>query len=1045
MKTIFKFTLLILDIFSGILFAQTAKVTEYNKTFTTYPYSDPNPIPTFSKMYPYFRFDGFTEKAIQKQWKVVQLENDYITVMILPQIGGKIWAAIEKSTNRPFIYYNHVVKFRDVAMRGPWTSGGIEANYGIMSHTPNCATPVDYITRTNTDGSVSCIIGVQDLLTHTNWRIEINLPKDKAYFTTKSSWFNSSGTHQPYYHWMNAGIKSSGNLEYIYPGNKYLGHDGDVADWPVNPSNSKRISFYEQNNFGGYKSYHVFGHYANFFGGYWHDDDFGMARFSNYDDKPGRKIWIWGLSQQGMIWEKLLTDSDGQYTELQSGRLFNQNSEKSSLTPFKHINFSPYATDQWTEYWYPVLHTRGFVEANEYGALNVIKENGWIKIYLSPVTVLADSLKITSGNTTIYKQYITAKPLQTFRDSIKIPASTGELQVTLGKNKLCYNNKESQALSRPVKSPSNFDWESAYGLYIAGKELMDQRMYKDAEIKLLASVNKDSNFLPVLAKLAELYYRDLRFQDAVDLAKKALSIDTYDPAANYYYGLANVQLGNLTDAKDGFDLAALSIEYRSAAYTELAKLYLKHGDLENCLSYANKAIDFNRYNITAYQYKAIASRLLKQDDNAKAALDSILSYDALNHFARFEKYLWQPSDGNRSAFLNTITNEQPPETFLELALIYFNTGRFEEAEKALALSSPNALSDYWLAYLQHLQGKSAREYLDRAIKASPAFIFPSRLESAKMLSWAREQSGDWKPKYWLALILGDKNRLQESTQLFNSIGDEPVYAPFYAARANLKKEDKPAEAIADLKKAMQLDSSEWRYPKSLAEIYIQENDFHSALEITSRYYALHPANYIFGVLHAKVLLLNKQYLPARQLLQAIHIIPFEGATIGHELQKEANLMLALEYMRTKNFRKALSFIEVSRSWPFNLGSGKPYEEDIDERLEDWLSYYCLSKLGKSSQAKQSLEKILSFNSKMTTAGNNYFSANDLISAWALEKLKSKEDAGCWIDDQLSKNVGDKHLSWARNKYYQDNYQLPANEKDATIRVIEQWLNFAGGI
>ena len=67
---------------------------------------------------------------------------------VLPEIGGKIWAAVEKSTGRSFIYDNHVVKFRDIAMRGPWTSGGIEPNYGIIGHTPNCATPVDYVTRT---------------------------------------------------------------------------------------------------------------------------------------------------------------------------------------------------------------------------------------------------------------------------------------------------------------------------------------------------------------------------------------------------------------------------------------------------------------------------------------------------------------------------------------------------------------------------------------------------------------------------------------------------------------------------------------------------------------------------------------------------------------------------------------------------------------------------------------------------------------------------------------------------------------------------------
>src|SRR5678816_307304 len=73
----------------------------------------------------------------------------------------------------------------------------------------------------------SCIIGVLDLLTRTPWRLEINLPKDKAYIVTKSFWYNASGMEQAYYTWMNTGIKSKGNLEFIYPGTNYLGHAGE--------------------------------------------------------------------------------------------------------------------------------------------------------------------------------------------------------------------------------------------------------------------------------------------------------------------------------------------------------------------------------------------------------------------------------------------------------------------------------------------------------------------------------------------------------------------------------------------------------------------------------------------------------------------------------------------------------------------------------------------------------------------------------------------------------------------------------------------------
>ena len=138
---------LALGLFPSLARAERATVREYRKTFRTYPFSDPDPIARAGRIYPYFRFDGFTDRPVDKEWTVVELENDWIRVTVLPEIGGKIWTAVEKSTGKPFLYGNQVVKFRDVAMRGPWTSGGIEANYGIIGHTPNCATPVDYVTR----------------------------------------------------------------------------------------------------------------------------------------------------------------------------------------------------------------------------------------------------------------------------------------------------------------------------------------------------------------------------------------------------------------------------------------------------------------------------------------------------------------------------------------------------------------------------------------------------------------------------------------------------------------------------------------------------------------------------------------------------------------------------------------------------------------------------------------------------------------------------------------------------------------------------------
>ncbi|MFM8393517.1 MAG: DUF5107 domain-containing protein, partial [Acidobacteriota bacterium] len=261
MRTLLSVTICLFISAPMILAAPTGSrkvsVREYRKVFTTYPFGDPNPVAVMGKIYPYFRFDQYTDTPVQKEWKVVELENDYIRVLILPEIGGKIWTAIEKSTGRPFIYNNQVVKFRDIAMRGPWTSGGIEANYGIIGHTPNTATPVDYLVKTNPDGSASCQIGVLDLLTRTPWRLEVRLAPDEAFFTTTSFWFNATPLEQAYYTWMNVGIKSAGNLQFIFPGTHAIGHGGEISPWPIDPVTGRDLSFYEKNNFGSYKSYHV--------------------------------------------------------------------------------------------------------------------------------------------------------------------------------------------------------------------------------------------------------------------------------------------------------------------------------------------------------------------------------------------------------------------------------------------------------------------------------------------------------------------------------------------------------------------------------------------------------------------------------------------------------------------------------------------------------------------------------------------------------------------------------------------------------------------
>ena len=984
---------------------RNAIVTEYQKVFPTYPFSDPNPIPLLTQVYPYYRFDGFTDKAVNKQWKVVQLENDYIQLLILPEIGGKIWAAIDKKTNTPFLYYNHTVKFRDVAMRGPWTSGGLEANFGIIGHTPNCATPVDYITRSNADGSVSCIIGVLDLLTRSNWRVEINLPKDKAYFTTQAFWYNSTPAEQPYYHWMNAGVKAGNDLEFIYRGNQYIGHGGEHAAWPTNEKNGKQINWYKENNFGGYKSYHVFGKYTNFFGTYYHDEDQGMARYSTHDDKAGKKIWIWGLSRQGMIWEKLLTDTDGQYVEVQSGRLFNQNAEQSTFTPFKHVGFEPYTTDTWKEYWYPVSQTKGFVEANEYGALNVKYEDGWLKLHFYPVQAIHDSLVVKNGDNLIYKQMVDRTPMQVFADSVKTTAdTTSNLHIALGMNKLTYNtNPNAYTLSRPTDTPKDFDWNSAYGLYIQGSELMDEKMYDKAEDKLSAALQKDSSFLPAVVQMAQLLYRNMQYKEALQLAKQALSINTEAGDANFYYGLISEQLGNTIDAKDGYDIAALTPGYRSAAYTQLASLYFKENNLDKALHYAQKAAAYNGLNMAALQMEALIFRYQHNQAAANTVLDTMLSFDPINHFALFEKYNWQNTEQNKQNFTTTIRNEMPQETYAELATWYYKNGCTREATQLFQMSPTSTEANIWLAFLQNKKPDD--------VSLDPALYFPFRSETAATIDSLLQHQDNWELKYFLALVYHDRNRLEECKQLLMDCGNIPSYAPFYAARAAIVTPTDSAQGLADLQKALSLDKH-WRYYKLLGEYYNAHNQSDKALLLLQPYYKAHPDDYIMGLLYAKTLLLNKQYSAADQVLAGLNIIPFEGATAGHELYHEAKLMQAAEALRKKNYTKSLALIEQSKEWPEHLGSGKPYDADMDTRLEDWMSYLNYRRMSNTAKANAALNNILLYTNNINKA-ENVNASNAIISLWAFNRLNKQEEGRAWINNEIKDNPDNQWLQWSK--------------------------------
>jgi tetratricopeptide (TPR) repeat protein len=1013
-----------------------ATVREYRKVMRTYPFSDPNPIATMGRIYPYFRFDGYTDVAEDREWTVVELENAYLKVIVMPEIGGKIWTAIDKRSGRPFIYDNEVVKFRDIAMRGPWTSGGIEPNYGIIGHTPNCATPVDYAWHANDDGSASVVIGVLDLLTRTPWRLEIRLPRDAAYFTTRSFWYNATPVEQPYYTWMNAGIKAAGNLQLIFPGSNFIGHNGEVGSWPSRPEDGRDLSFYDRNDFGSYKSYHVLGTRTDVFGAYWHDEGFGMGRYARRDDKPGKKIWIWGLSDQGMIWETLLTDRNGQYVEVQSGRLFNQAAEGSTLTPFKHRGFPPHTTDTWTEYWFPVHDTGGFVTANEFGAINVRAGETGVVVSVSPLQHVTDRLEVLDGDTVVFSQPIRSVPTRAWTVETGVKVAPERLRVRLPAHRLdvVLPGRPETVLSRPLVAPPDFNWQSAYGRWLKGKELVRQRAYAPAQEALEASLAVDPNFVPALVDLAHLRYRALDYEGARERASRALSVDTYDPGANYYYGLANAALNRLEDARDGFEIAALSPELRTAAWNALARLALRGGQLETALEYASRSARSAPDDLESRQLLVVVHRLGGHLDAAARTVRELREIDELSHFARFERYLASGAATDRAGFVGGVRNEMPHETFLELSAWYLETGRPEEARAVLGLAPASAEVRYWQAYLERERdAQRAAALLASADATSPRLVFPFRAESRDVLEWAASASTSWRPKYYLALLYWSRNDLAAARRWFEACGDAADYAPFYVARAEATRGWAPETSRQDLERAARLDPADWRIAKAMIERALAEGDVERARGIAARSHAGAPGNYVIGLLYARTLLATGRPGEAANLLAGLRVLPYEGATDGRRLHREAHLMLAIGEARAGRFDAALREVATAREYPRNLGVGRPYDADRDERLEDWLVARFLAERGSEPDARTRLAHIA--DDRRPARG-----AALLVTALALRAVGREDQAQRLVSAAEQGAPGDPLVTWSARAFDGQPGPLPAGvSPDEEYRVLHAVL------
>jgi len=957
--------------------AQDTPLQSQSQQVPTYAFGDSNPMPALAfnpKIYPYHKWEGYSTTKSPQSFQVVRLENKFIVVEILPDVGGKVWGAIDKSNGNEFIYKNEVVKFRDIAMRGPWTSGGIEFNFGIIGHHPGTATPVDYVAETLADGTQVCVVGTIDLPSRTQWRVRIELPPNKGAFTTKATWYNPTATEKAYYNWMTAAAEAKQDLVFATPGNAYLKHDGTALPWPQDKQN-RNLARYAENNFGSSKSYHVVGTYNDFFGGYYEQDQVGFGHWGRYDEIPGQKLWLWDLSRFGGIWEDLLTDTDGQYIEYQAGRLFVQYFPGAE-NPISQATFEPHQTDHWTEVWFPLKNTYGLSEASAQGALHVVSSENAIDVYVNPFVNTQGQIVFKQGAND-QKQFSVFKANENHHFKFSTTHADQPFSIQIAALELEYDS-EPKILKRPFATPETLvGYDSNTVRFEKGLNAQRYRVFDEAEQHLLEVLENDAAHLDARAALGTLLYDNGRHKQALEIIQKGLGLDTYHAELNYAAGINYLALSDYVNAKESLGWAARSLEYRSSAQAQMSQIALLEKKFAEALHYADQALSYNTQNITALCYRFLALKSLGNKEMATQALIDIKSIDPLHHLTSFEAF--REGEITEEQLQNKHRSEFPYQTFLELALLYHNAGFTHEATQVLEASPEHMLIALWKAYITQKP-----EMLNTIFDTSVDFVFPFRRESHQMLQWVTAQSDHWKGNYLLALNKMALNQKDEGLTLLKNLDNRPNTANFYWIRSQLTPSTQMKNGHADLNMAYQKDPKNWRIALDYAALFEAENQWDKALKVLKKSYQIHPQNFRIGLRLAHAFNATNQHEKAIELLGQLEVLPYEHATGSRNIYTKAYWGSALDALQKNKWNRASSLLNQALKWPERLGVGKPF--DPEERLT--LMLLALTEKQQNKDAQKYLENIVMYSKKHPDKGGK----NVLVGLYAIQFLEGASAA-----------------------------------------------------
>ena len=776
----------------------------------TYLPAAPDPNPLFlekrvyqgssGRVYPLPVIDRVDTEPQTHQWKAAHIENEFLRLMILPEIGGRIQIGLDKLNGYDFFYRQNVIKPALVGLAGPWISGGVEFNWP-QHHRPATFMPVELTIERDPDGSVTIWCSDHDPMVHMKGMHGLCLRPGKAYVELRVRLYNRTQDTQTFLWWANVATRVNESYQSFFPRDVRFVADHAkraVTEFPLSqgsyygidygqravdgvPDSEKPAHFvpdgsYLPNDLSWYAnipvptSYMVANSKGDFAGGYDHGLQAGMVHVANHHIAPGKKQWTWGNHEFGYAWDRSLTDSDGPYVELMAGVYTDNQPDFSFLAPGE--------TKTFRQYWYPIREIGVPDLANLDAAIRIERVPGKVIAHLLVTSeVLNATLSLQSAGREIATWHGTLLPEHALHTEFVIEGNQQEIEVILKSGSeedeeliLRYAPAEIAEAPQPETATEPAlpeDIESSDELYLVGLHLEQYRhATRDPMPYWQEAIRRDSSDSRSNHALGRWHLRRGEFAIAERYLRTAIARLTkrnpnpYDGEPHYNLGLTLNYQGQISNAYEAFYKSTWNAAWRGPAYHRLAEIDCGHQEWKRALDHLERSLKADADNLNARNLKAMALRHLGKDLEAASCLAATRELDPLDNWSRYLESRTMPRDGQQR---------------LDLAFDLLRANFLQDARDVLAVNQAEAndgsstMQLYGLAHVYHLLGcpKESEQAYQLAATADPAYVFPSRLEELLLLEAAIERNPlDARAPYYLGNLLYDRRRHEEAIKLW---------------------------------------------------------------------------------------------------------------------------------------------------------------------------------------------------------------------------------------------------------------------------------------